>query len=322
MAKMQQLIKYFFFVLILWLLSASAQAQEKSVELTETALGCLKCHSQKEYTDQNKETGSSVKKPLDPLYRIDSLQFSHSVHGGFSCDDCHSPDYAAHPHKAELKEEYLNTCQDCHAGDKTYAHLQFDEIDVQAQNSIHASKMGDAFKCEMCHNPHTTKLVANSGKFALHELVGYSNDLCLSCHNNESRYHQFTDSVKPDLHETHEWLPNQALHFKHVRCIECHTPKNDTLKVAHLIVPKEEALKSCVECHSENSLLDAKLFKYFSKENEKNDSIISNTKNQLYIIGTHRNLFLTKVSLLIFGLALSGILLHILSRTIKRRRNG
>jgi hypothetical protein len=319
---MHQLIrKYSSLLVILWLLVSLAMAQTKPVELNKTSEGCLKCHSQNEYSFQNPVSGSTEKKQMNPLVRIDSLKFKECVHSNFSCTDCHSPDYATFPHNIELKKEYLNTCQDCHVGDKAYAHFQFDEIEEQARNSIHAKKMGDAFKCEICHSPHTTKLVANSGKYSLHDLVAYSNNLCMSCHDDANRYRQFTDSLKPDFHEIHEWLPNQSLHFKHVRCIECHTSKSDTLKVAHLILPKEEAIKGCIECHSENGFLEAKLFKYLSKEPGIIDGIPATTKNKMYIIGTHKNQLLTKVSLIIFGLALAAILIHIIARMIKRKRN-
>jgi hypothetical protein len=313
--------KYTSLLVILWLFVSPALAQTKPVELNKIAKACLKCHSQHEYLIQNQVTGSTEKKQMNPLVRIDSLKFKQCVHGKFSCDDCHSPDYSTFPHKDGLKKEYLNTCQDCHVGDKAFAHLQFDEIDAQARNSIHAKNMGDAFKCEICHNPHTTKLVAISGNFSLHEIVAYDNSLCLSCHDDESRYHQFTDSIKPDIHETHEWLPNQGLHFKHIRCIECHTPKSDTLKVAHLILPKEEAIKGCIECHSENGFLEAKLFKYLSKNPVIIDGIPATTKNKMYIIGTNKNQLLIKASLIIFGLALAAILFHIIARLIKRKRN-
>jgi len=318
---MYQLIRiYSLFLLILWLFILPAIAQTKPVELNKTAKGCLKCHSQKEYSFQNPISGHTEKKEMNPYVRIDTIKFKECVHGKFSCNDCHSPDYSNFPHKAGLKKEYINTCQDCHVGDKTYAHLQFDEIDVQARNSIHAKKMGDAFKCEICHNPHTIKLVAISGNYSLHEIVSFDNTMCLSCHDNENRYHQFTDSIKPDIHKTHEWLPNQALHFKHVRCIECHTPKSDTLKVTHLILPKEEAIKGCVECHSKNGFLEAKLLKYLSKEKGIKDGQ-SKPINDLYIIGTTRNQLLTISSLIIFGLAITGITFHVIVRIIKRRRD-
>jgi hypothetical protein len=313
--------KYIIIFQFLWLLITPAFTSGQSFELSKTAKGCLKCHSVKDYSFQNSNADSLGKKQMNSSYCIDSMQFAQSVHRGFSCDDCHSPDYATFPHNIELKKEYLNTCQDCHVGDKTYANLQFDEIEAQAMNSVHAKKMGTAFKCEICHNPHTTKLVANSGKYSLHDLVEYSNNLCLSCHDNESRYRQFTDSLKPDFHEIHEWLPNQSLHFKHVRCIECHTPKSDTLKVAHLILPKEEAIKGCIECHSENGFLEAKLFKYLSKEPGIIDSITVAPKNKMYIIGTNKFQSLTKVSFIIFGLVLAGIIFHIIARLIKRKRN-
>ena len=38
------------------------------------------------------------------------------------------------------------------------------------------------------------------------------------------------DNKKPQIVQIHSWLPNQDLHFKHVRCIECHTEVIDSFK--------------------------------------------------------------------------------------------
>jgi hypothetical protein len=44
--------------------------------------------------------------------------------------------------------------------------------------------------------------------------------------------------------KTHEWLPNQQLHFGSVRCIECHAVIQKDILVAHQIKPKEKAVKT------------------------------------------------------------------------------
>lgn len=300
-------------------LSIAVFAQEEPNELTETSKMCLKCHAQNYYSFYNSTLDQTKKKRMNPFLQIDSMKYAQGVHGGFSCDDCHSSDYATYPHESKLKFEYMNTCQDCHVGDASYAHLHFDEIEQQSLTSVHAVKMGDAFKCEMCHNPHANQVVATSEKYTLQEIVAFDNNMCLSCHGDLSKFQTFTDNEIPEILKTHDWLPNQSLHFKNVRCIECHTPRTDTLMVTHNIRPKEEAIKNCVECHSSNSLLKGKLYKYLSKESRIKDGLPATIKNESYVIGANHNIFLRNASFVFFLLIVVGILIHLIIRIVNRK---
>ncbi|MFB6340256.1 hypothetical protein ACE1ET_00965 [Saccharicrinis sp. FJH62] len=292
-------------------------AEEK--ELAETSQTCLNCHSKEYYSFYNDYTGLTEKKRMNPYIRIDSTMFLHGVHGTFSCDDCHSPDYATYPHGAELKLEFKYGCMDCHGGDPTYAHLHFDEIAEEANKSVHAEKLGDAFKCEMCHDPHTNKLVATSQNYPIEEIVAVDNNMCLQCHSDASVFHIYTESERPKIIDAHDWLPNQSLHFKNVRCLECHTAKEDTLMVSHNILPKEKAIKNCVECHSSNNLLQAKLYKYMTIESRTEEGLGSSIKNEAYVIGANRVPFLNYASVAIFALLITGILIHIIARIIRKK---
>jgi hypothetical protein len=102
-----------------------------------------------------------------------------------------------------------------------------------------------------------------------------------------------------------------------VRCIECHTARTDTMMVAHNILPKEEAIKNCTECHSSDGLMQAKLYKYLTIEARSTEGISSSLKNDAYVIGANRNKTLNVISLIIFGLVLGGVLIHITARIIK-----
>ncbi|MFA9389053.1 MAG: hypothetical protein ACERKD_04570 [Prolixibacteraceae bacterium] len=303
----------------LWLSGFSVKAQEDQTELAETTKYCFTCHGNEYYSFDNSETGAREKKRMNPYFRIDSLAFKHGEHGSFSCDDCHSPDYQSYPHNGDLKLEFKYSCMDCHGGDPTYAHLHFDEIERDAMKSVHAQRLGDAFKCEMCHSPHTNRLVASSQKYGIKDIVAFDNGMCLNCHADASLYHVFAEKEKPELSEIHSWLPNQALHFKNVRCIECHTARNDTMMVAHNILPKEQAVSRCTECHSTNSLLQDKLYKYMSTEARSENGIGSAFQNKSYVIGKNRYEILNKLSLIIFALVLSGVALHTVIRIIKRK---
>lgn len=295
----------------------SVNAEEK--ELEESAQTCLKCHSSDYYSFYNEYTGMDEKKRMNPYLRIDSTKFLHGEHGAFSCADCHSPDYETYPHNAELKLEFKYGCMDCHGGDPAYEHLHFDEIADEAYMSVHAEKLGDAFKCEMCHDPHTNKLVATTQKYTIEEIVAVNNNMCLSCHGDASRYHIFTDKDKPKILETHSWLPNQSLHFKNVRCLECHTSREDTLMVSHNILSKDMAIKNCVECHSTDNLLQAKLYKYLTIESREEKGLESSLENKSYVIGSNRVPFLNYASVAIFALLISGILIHIIARIYHKK---
>jgi len=316
---MKKIIHVQLMVMAVLFLNALSLTAQDEVELAETTKHCLGCHGQQYYTFYNSFIDKNEKKRMNPYLHIDSLAFKTGEHGSFSCDDCHSPDYGTYPHNAELKLEYKYTCQDCHGGDPTYAHLHFDEIEVEALNSVHAQRMGEAFKCEMCHSPHTNKLVASANKYSLKEIVSSDNGMCLSCHGNDGRYQIFSEHQRPILDVTHEWLPNQALHFKNVRCIECHTARTDTMMVAHNILPKEQAVKKCAECHSSNSMLKDKLYKYMSVESRSAEGLNAALKNESYVIGAHRSKFLNILSLIIFGMVLGGVAIHTIVRIIKRK---
>ena len=149
--------------------------------------------------------------------------------------------------------------------------------------------------------------------------MAYNNEMCLNCHNDVKRFHTLSDSTKKQLVQIHEWLPNQAAHFRSVRCIECHTQINDSVLVAHLIRPKEMAVKGCNECHSKNSLLMSSLYKFQSREQRKDGFFNGIIMNQSYVIGANRNEYLNWLSFVIFFITVAVIAVHITFRTIKKR---
>jgi hypothetical protein len=130
-----------------------------------------------------------------------------------------------------------------------------------------------------------------------------------------------TDKVNPNILKKHEWLPNQALHFKNVRCIECHARTNDSILVAHNVQPKAKAVRRCVECHSTNSILMASLYKYKVQEGRNKAGFYNGViMNEGYVIGANRNYYLGLISLIMFGCVALGITIHATFRIIKRKK--
>ncbi len=279
---------------------------------------CLKCHSSQTFTIYNNWTGRNEKRLMNPFYILDTVRLATGVHKDFQCIDCHSPDYETYPHKSELKLEPKNTCLDCHGGDDTFASFQFERIKEEFEKSVHFTTSGEAFTCSKCHNQHYYKPTARNSS-NVGEIVDFDNAMCLSCHNNMIKYQLVSTHENPQLVEVHNWLPNQALHFMHVRCIECHTEVIDSLMVSHNILPKEKATQKCVECHSANSLLQASLYKYQNIQSRTEKGAINNIiSNKSYVIGENQIPLLNWLSILIFIATIGGIALHIVFRiTIK-----
>lgn len=312
---------FLFSVFLFLLTNIDLRAQDQDY-LSESSKHCANCHGGKYYSFANPVTEQTERKRMNPYFIIDTIKYKDGVHAGFACEDCHSGGYTTYPHAPELKLEPKFSCLDCHGGDETYAKYQFDEIDTEVENSVHKTAFGMQFRCALCHDQHTYKPIARDTVSMIKEIVMADNQMCLSCHNDLSKYQILTDHNKPEILQTHDWLPNQELHFMHVRCIECHTPTGDTLMVSHKILPKDEAVHLCSDCHSTNSILRSKLYKYAAKQARYNTDYgyyNSVMLNQSYVIGANRNKYLNMVSLFLFGLALLGIGIHIGFRIIKKK---
>ncbi|MCY1723387.1 cytochrome c3 family protein [Prolixibacteraceae bacterium Z1-6] len=279
---------------------------------------CLKCHSNQSYKFHNSLLETEEKKLMNPYYIIDTTALKLGVHNQFDCTDCHSYDYTTYPHNAELKLEPLGTCLDCHGGDESFARYQFEVIDEEFRKSVHYQLYEDNFTCAKCHSQHTYASTTRISDDVL-KIVEYSNNMCLSCHNDMKRYEMVSGHENPKIVQIHEWLPNQELHFEHVRCIECHTQVTDSLLVSHNIVGKEQAVRNCVECHTANSRLKASLYKYQNLQQRSENGMLSTViSNDSYVIGANQVPLLNWLSKLIFILTLAGIIIHTVFRILKK----
>ncbi len=239
--------------------------------------------------------------------------FYNSNHKSFSCTDCHSEEYVNFPHAGELRMEQKYNCIDCHGGDENFAMYHFEEIEAEYQESIHFKLEEEGFTCWKCHDPHSYKISIRTNE-NLKETILYDNNICLNCHSDYRQFQLLSDREEINILKKHDWLPDQAAHFKSVRCIECHTKINDSILVSHLIVPKEEAVRRCNECHSQNSILMASLYKFQSKEQRSDGFFNGIILNQSYVIGANRNEYLNLLSLIIFIGIIGIIFVHILFR--------
>ena len=315
---MRRKLKSIITLLILTMSFALAAQDESEIAPVtyEKNQECLKCHGKKYFSYFNEYAGKDIKERMNPLYIVDSANFYISNHRTFMCTDCHSSEYGTFPHPNELRFEPSFACMDCHEGNEDFADFHFEAIQEEFIKSVHSEKHSEEFTCWMCHNPHTYHITARTSE-NLPETIQYDNEICLSCHSDQSKMGLLSDRLIYDMLNQHEWLPNQRLHFKNVRCIECHARTSDTLMVAHMVQPKEKAVKLCVECHSKNSILMASLYKHIKQETQEKQGFLNAAiLSQGYVIGANRNYFLNYGSLAIFALVLMGIAGHAILRYI------
>ncbi|MBN2746889.1 MAG: cytochrome c3 family protein [Bacteroidales bacterium] len=281
---------------------------------------CLKCHGKNYYSFENEVTGMKVHKKMNPYFILNHQKYNQGVHNSFACIDCHLPEYETYPHAAELKLEPQYGCMDCHGDDPNYAKFHFDEISIEVEGSVHGNALGDDFKCEMCHNPHYYELGYSKDK-RIEEIVATANNMCTECHNySQDKFYLLSDSCAGNQDITHSWLPSKELHFKSVRCIECHSTISDSLIVSHNIVEKESAVKNCVECHSTDSRLMSTLYKHRAKESRSKFGFINGAMmNESFVVGATKNYYLNVISIVLFSFVFLIILFHAFLRIILKK---
>jgi Zn finger protein HypA/HybF involved in hydrogenase expression len=280
---------------------------------------CFSCHGQKTYSYTNENLGKQIKAMMFQERIIHRDEFYSSNHKSFSCTDCHSSDYEKFPHPGELRMEQIFNCIDCHGGDDKFSKFNFEIIESEYQQSVHYKLEEEGFSCWKCHDPHTYRINIRDSR-NIGEAILYDNNICLNCHSDYERFQLLSDKKEINILKTHDWLPNQEAHFTSVRCIECHTQVNDTVLVAHLVRPKEMAVKGCNECHSKNSLLMSSLYKIRSKEQRKDGFFNGIIMNESYVIGANRNEYLNLLSFIIFLGVVGVIGIHVVFRIIKKRK--
>jgi hypothetical protein len=278
---------------------------------------CFKCHGQRKYEYTNESLGRQVKALMCSEMVTGRDEYYSSNHKSFRCTDCHSPEYDSFPHPGALLMELQYTCLDCHGGDETFSRFRFEEIDSGYRQSIHFRLEEEGFSCWKCHDPHSYKIsIRNSENLKL--AISYDNAICLNCHSDYKRFSILSDHSEVNLVQKHDWLPYQTEHFKSVRCIECHTKTNDSILVSHLILPEENAVRNCNECHSKNSMLMASLYKFQSEEKRKMGFINAIFLSESFVVGANRNVYLDAISIVIFAIIILVIGVHVFFRIIMK----
>lgn len=300
-------------------LSADLEKYREVNDFVDENEACFKCHAETKYVLVDEFFGREITESMCPDKMVHRDEYYDMVHKSFACLDCHAYEYEEFPHPLEARLEEPYQCIDCHGYDENYAQYQFEEIEMEYLESVHATDV-ENFSCWKCHDPHSYQLTVRDDQSTIKEAIAYNNDICLSCHSDFSRFELLTDREEIDILDTHDWLPNQAAHFGSVRCIECHTSISDSTLVAHHVQPSDQAVRKCSECHSKNSILMASLYKHEAKESRKKYGFINGViLNEAYVIGANRNPTLVTLTIVLFLLTLGGIAIHTIARIIFKK---
>ncbi|MBF0422452.1 MAG: hypothetical protein HQL73_05615 [Magnetococcales bacterium] len=286
-------------VLLLWAMPCPAAPDSgQHQDVAQLNAWCLRCH------------GMSTMQYLDPTsgqsrnLHVDSAKFALSDHGRQACVTCHRNQLTDLPHPPATSVHH--SCGDCHRGEKLIQRMRLVGITAQFNKSVHLQRNVPGFDCFSCHNPHESRLEDIARPEA--DVVQRDNGICSKCHGTLE-----TNAGK------HAVIPKASLHLKAVRCLDCHTPRPGS--VIHAIEPAARAERTCEACHSRNSILLTKLYKYRLHESEQRAGFINGVVlSDYYVIGMTRHPFLDALGILGMGGALLGVLLHGAGRWLAMRR--
>lgn len=302
----------------------------KEKDKNTNAPGCLHCHQ----------------KPITENWGFDRATLK--VNQEKMCLDCHLKlpkneftksliDYEKSVHGQALTKGNLNaaTCIDCHGSHELRRasdpkslihHLNIPDVcgkcHINIQQEYAMSVHGMALKrgnpdvpgCTYCHGEHAItsqfkidQRVIQDNKMDFSKLESQKMLECVHCHTDAELMKKYNLATVKDAHD---WLPNLATHYATVRCVDCHS-SYDPPNLSHNLLPRQQVVKKCEECHSKNSILMSKLYKHEKEQSRSKFGFINGTiLSDAYVIGTTRNVYLDSISFILFGLTAFGIGLH------------
>lgn len=209
---------------------------------------CTACHNPHESENSRLLVSSNMNDLCTSCHmaKADFLKNTANIHPPVAdqCTNCHDPH--TDRNKFQLKGEgKMEMCVMCHT----------DKGDQVHNSKTKHGAMGDANKCQACHDPHGT----NNPKMLRYET---NKDLCLSCHNKEMTTEEDGTKImnmaqhleqNPDWHGPILWGD----------CVACHNPHgSDNLRMLKKPFPETFYSKFdkdsyiCFECHEPEKMTE------------------------------------------------------------------
>jgi hypothetical protein len=267
---------------------------------------CLSCHSEAGLKAPPRQ---GMDMALLARLLVDHPRFEASDHGKMACKDCHTEAYVPYPHLPNAKAQ-IKGCEPCH---QQPAKTITPEFKASKHFKDHTAK----FTCLSCHDSHTMRKAAKLP--TAQAAARQDNRQCLACHDDDKRYLALMkpDAKRPEMSVVHAWLPEQALHLDHVRCVDCHSPVAD-MALSHEVQGKDKAVRRCEACHAGDGELGRRLYKpmLIDRPGEKDGFANAALLREVYVVGANRNRWIE-----LGGLgALLLTALAVLVRLLRRRK--
>jgi hypothetical protein len=297
---------------------------------------CIYCHTQK-VTANHKLSKIDLKKNQEQLcltchlndkthptqFSKTLIDYDNSVHGmaikggnvkAAICTDCHGVhdlEKSKSPNSKISKTNVSYVCGQCHK-----------DIAIEYKNSVHGialdAGVDEAPTCTYCHGEHNinpvidvpVKMFTNN---MIHPEAAVKTQMihCVKCHSDDEMMKKFGLQT---FMKAHEFLPALGKHNETVRCIDCHSSYEPHTH-GHDLLPPENVIKKCEQCHSKNSALMAKLYKHEKSQSREKYGFINGTiLSDAYVVGTTRNVLLDSILIGLFGLVIVGIIVHFFMR--------
>jgi predicted CXXCH cytochrome family protein len=258
-------------------------------------------------------------------FSVDPEMYANSNHSELACVTCHTEAYKTWQHPDTLKVQL--DCISCHGENSVFvknnpvfedkfAGIKTGEIYKEFNKSIHKLEFGDDFSCFSCHDPHEFK----RDRSVTVNKIQNDNEMCLNCHVSTENKPAFADKEMPSLEKAHSWLPNPDIHWDAARCVDCHSSYEEP-NLSHNILPKEQAIRDCESCHSQNTVLLTKLYKYEHQEGVAQNGFLNGVLlSNAYVVGSTRHKLMDTLSVIFFGLTVMGLLGHGFLRYYKGKK--
>ncbi len=311
-------------------------AQAGAVHIA-TKLQCMACHAGSDRFVHDPEIGKVRN------VAIDMGAFRQGDHAETHCLECHTEGFDVFPH-VHMK---TYTCMDCHPREGEHAAddepYEFHRIRKEFEGTVHfteyknekekccgtkptaaAQQAGGAalstndkqrFTCEQCHDPHYFKTTARIERAQL--IMKNDNKSCLRCHTDDATG-PLADPAEPSMVAAHAYLPHEELHLETTRCVDCHSSVKAT--VAHDLPEGKGADQGCNSCHSINSVLMERLYRYEPPPVRTLGFHNAPMLPDSYIMGAHRHRAMDWATYVLVGVSILLILLHSGLRLAARRR--
>lgn len=268
---------------------------------------CMSCHTKSKKNKNSKALINYQESIHSPILFKDNSKAA-------TCIDCHgSHNIKSTTDTASLinKFKIQQVCAKCHIAISNEYSLSIHGIALKKGNQ-------DVPDCSYCHGLHlknrqfqiSNKIIVDNG-LNLDRLASTKMITCVKCHTNKTLMKKYNLST---IKEAHNWLPNRAAHWNAIRCVDCHS-SYEPPNLSHNLLPQSKVVKNCESCHSKNSILMTKLYKYKKEQSIEKLGFVNGTLlSDAYVIGANRNKLLDAIFYILFGIVLLGILFHTLLR--------